>query len=527
MTFSKIKRIVNTIKYLKFRQVYYRFYYSIRNRFVRKTYNYSIPKKVNTKGWTNSFTYNESYISPKTFVFLNLKHHFEEEIDWNYHFFGKLWTYNLNYFDFLNQKNITKEQGLFLIHNFINKNHLVVTGFDPYPISLRVINWIKFLITHQVNDALIDSFLYNDFLRLLDNLEYNLLGNHLLENGYSLLFGAYYFEDKRIYNKATEILKQELEEQILDDGAHFELSPMYHKILLTKLLDCIQLIQRDDGVFHETGLKDFLEQKANLMLGFLKNILFKNHIMPLLNDAANGIAPNSKSIFDYAKELNLSASCSTLKGSGYVKKDFDKFEVIVDVGEIGASYQPAHAHADTFNFCMQYDNTSFIVDTGTSTYNIGERRNYERSTIAHNTVSYNNLNSSEVWKGFRVARRAKVIVLKNCHNQLIAEHDGFKREGVLHLREFEFLSNEFKIKDYIKGKIKYKSTSSIHFHPDVKLEKFENHIILNNVLKICWSGFENIIIKEYQYAPKFNILQKALKIEGYFFERSEFKIRKI
>ena len=29
----------------------------------------------------------------------------------------------------------------------------------------------------------------------------------------------------------------------LNDGAHFELSPMYHKIILSRLLDCIQLIK--------------------------------------------------------------------------------------------------------------------------------------------------------------------------------------------------------------------------------------------------------------------------------------------
>ena len=527
MTISKIKLVLNTVKYLKFTQVYYRVYYSVRNKFIRKDYNYPIPKKVNKKVWSNSFAISESYTTPNTYVFLNLKHDFNEEIDWNYSSFGKLWTYNLNYFDFLNQRSITTEQGLSLIHNFINKKHLVLTGFEPYPISLRVINWIKFLIVHQVNDALVNSFLYNDFLRLMDNLEYHLLGNHLLENGYSLLFGAYYFEDEKMYSKATEILKQELDEQILDDGAHFELSPMYHNILLTKLLDCIQLMKGNNNVFNGTELLNFLESKASLMLGFLKNILFKNHIMPLLNDAANGIAPKSESIFDYANELNLTAKRLDLKGSGYVKKAFDKFEVILDVGEIGASYQPAHAHADTFNFCMHHNSTPYIVDTGTSTYNIGERRDYERSTIAHNTVSYNDLNSSEVWKGFRVARRAKVTVLKNSNDKLIAEHDGFKRQGVIHHREFECLPDEFRIKDSIKGKIKFKSTSSIHFHPDVKLEKFENHIVLNDVLKICWLGFENITVKEYEYAPNFNVLQQAIKIEGQFFEKSEFKITTI
>ena len=83
---------------------------------------------------------------------------------------------------------------------------------------------------------------------LLDNLEYHLLGNHLLENGFSLLFGAYYFQDENLYKKAKEILEKELNEQILDDGAHFELSPMYHQLMLFRVLDCINLVKHNQWI---------------------------------------------------------------------------------------------------------------------------------------------------------------------------------------------------------------------------------------------------------------------------------------
>ena len=65
------------------------------------------------------------------------------------------------------------------------------------------------------------------------------MGNHLLENGFSLLFGSYYFRDEKLYSKAKEIIKTELREQILDDGAHFELSPMYHSIILHRIF-CVK-----------------------------------------------------------------------------------------------------------------------------------------------------------------------------------------------------------------------------------------------------------------------------------------------
>ena len=31
--------------------------------------------------------------------------------------------------------------------------------------------------------------------------------------------------------------------KILEDGGHFELSPMYHQIMLFRVLDCIQLLK--------------------------------------------------------------------------------------------------------------------------------------------------------------------------------------------------------------------------------------------------------------------------------------------
>ncbi len=105
----------------------------------------------------------------------------------------------------------------------------------------------------------ISSALYAQYQILLDNLEYHLLANHLLEDGFSLLFGAFYFRDKNLYHTAVRIIEKELNEQILDDGAHFELSPMYHQIILDRLLDCINLVQNNQRF---EGQETLLESNA-------------------------------------------------------------------------------------------------------------------------------------------------------------------------------------------------------------------------------------------------------------------------
>ena len=211
MDFSKIKLFINTIKYLRPIQVYYRLYYFLRNRL----FGYNV-KKININDfnpivWKNRFNYRNSYFKKEnSFTFLNIPHSFFNKINWNFNQFGKLWTYNLNYFDFLNQENITKENGLRLIQDFIKNDDLLEDGKESYPISLRVINWVKFLSNNEVKDELINNSLYFHYCILFKNLEYHLLGNHLLENAFSLLFGADYFQDEKLYNKSNDLLISEL-----------------------------------------------------------------------------------------------------------------------------------------------------------------------------------------------------------------------------------------------------------------------------------------------------------------------------
>ena len=311
MDFNKIKLFINTIKYLRPIQVYYRLYYFLRNRF----FGYNLTKKIindfNPIVWKNKFDHENSYFEKNnSFTFLNISHSFYDEINWNFNQFGKLWAYNLNYFDFLNQENISKETGLILIQDFIENDDLLKDGKEPYPISLRGINWVKFLSNNKIKDEVINNTLYFHYSILFKNLEYHLLGNHLLENAFSLLFGAYYFQDEKLYTKSYDLLISELNEQVLKDGAHFELSPMYHQIILSRVLDSIQLIKLNSA-WKKNDLISFLEQKASLMISWLQNITYCSGKIPMVNDATYNIAPSSTQLFTYAKHLGITRSRNT------------------------------------------------------------------------------------------------------------------------------------------------------------------------------------------------------------------------
>lgn len=512
MNTQQLNRFITTVKFLKCKQIAYRFFYTLRNRlrYLQKHQH----KLMNASRATTLTLQCSIHAYPSCnnnrFTFLNLSKTFDIAIDWNYPQYGKLWTYNLTYFDFLHQTGMCKEKGLQLIHNFIDQSASIHDGFEPFPISLRGINWIKFLVKHEISDVKINNSLFAHYHILQDNLEYHLLGNHLLENGFSLLFGAYYFHDDSFYKTANKILTAQLVEQILPDGAHFELSPMYHQIMLYRVLDCINLLK--NNIWKDEELLSLLVSKAQTMLGWLEAITYCDETTPLLNDSTNGIAPRTKELTQYAARLDLRTKHLPLKESGYRKIAKETYECIVDVGNIGPDYIPGHAHSDTFNFELHIDGKPIIIDTGLSTYETNARRNTERSTSSHNTVMIDDKEQSEVWGGFRVARRAKIIHLQEGVDWIEATHDGYKKIGAFHTRQFSFENHKIIIRDTIQSEIQHHCIAFLHLHPDV-LVSINHDTAHIGSSSIIFTEYQKIEFDTYQYAPEFNKLIMATVIK--------------
>lgn len=520
---QKLRLLFNTIKHMRFKQMYYQVYYKVRNRLYHKKYTEPVPQ-TKSLVWETPLLYQNSWQDHNSFKFLNLEKSFES-INWNFAEYGKLWTYNLTYFEFLNQKQISKEDGLRLIKDFIEKKDSLKDALEPYPLSLRGINWVKFLSGNNIQDPEINTCLFNDYQRLTDNLEYHLLGNHLLENGFALLFGAVYFKNENYYQKGVQIIKDELKEQILKDGAHFELSPMYHQIILHRILDSIQLLRLN--AWKQDGLLVYLIIKAETMLGWLKTISYKNGDIPMVNDAAHGIAPSSKDLFAYGEYLGLKWTKANLRDSGYRKWGSEYFECFMDLGNIGPDYIPGHAHADTFNFELYVKGQPFIVDVGTSTYEKDSKRQMERSTESHNTVKVNGINSSEVWSGFRVAKRAKIIELTQSDNEFVASHDGYKKLGIVHQRSFRFKEQEILVADSLRGKAP-QGVAYLHFHPavtsvvltDQTLECLELNLYINFI------GDKIKLEKStYTWAQGFNKTAEGTLIKVFFTKELQTRIK--
>lgn len=526
----KIALYYRTLKHLKLKQIVWQFRHRLSHMLPKhKKYFEQLPSYIQGHNLELiPFIYKpKSYLGNNRFCFLNIEQDFN---GWDDLRQGTLWNYNLNYMDFLLQENISFKEISRWINRFIDETTDDSISWEPYPIALRGINWIKcFAIHHKIipeeEKQKWDASLYRQYRSLYKNLEYHLLGNHLLEDAYSLFWGGLYFKEDAFYEKAVWLLMEELNEQILPDGAHYELSPMYHEILLDRLLDCINAAKYNHRFIGQENMTSFIEEKAKLMLGWLHSIIYQDGTIPLLNDAAYGIAPDSNKLFAYAKRLDLQESVYPLKESGYRKYHSLHFEMIIDIGNIGPDYIPGHAHADTFNYELRIDEKPFIIDSGISTYNKNERRQYERETQAHNTVHLEGINSSEVWGGFRVGQRAKITYLKEENNRIIARHNGYIQQHIEHERIFELNENNIRILDSLIPASGKKGINIILLYPDIIIEDVNQDVIKTNLASIYFQGTDEVWIEPCEVSFEYNKRIPSKKICLSFKDQMQYEIK--
>lgn len=417
---------------------------------------------------------------PMEFRFLGEAGRVENAEDWNSLDRAKLWLYNLHYFDDLNvQKSDNRHQWhVEYIRRWIEENQPGEgVGWEPYPASLRMVNWIKWVVRgNSPADGMVDSLAVQ--ARWLEKrLEYHLLGNHLLADAKALALAGLFFQGgvaRRWYKTGMDLLESQLQEQVLEDGGHFERSPMYHLIVLEDLLDLINLHR----VYGKEQPSEWI-RLVEKMLCWSRAMRHPDGKIPFFNDAAFGIAPEPGEVDEYAHRLGISCPQGQqdkivhMEQSGYVRLERGSAVVLADIGPVGPDYLPGHAHADTLCFELSLEGQRVCVNSGTSTYEPSSLRKFQRSTRAHNTAAVNGTDSSEVWGAFRVAQRARAVVetlqTGNDEDELCAVHDGYCRlpGRPVHRRSWRLNSGGLRVDDEISGQGVHMVEIFLHFHPGI------------------------------------------------------------
>lgn len=418
--------------------------------------------------WAQPALKRQSLIGPDRFQFLNHTGDIAQASDWNRDGEDKLWLYNLHYFDDLNaataNDRLTWHRAL--VERWIAENPPATgNGWEPYPVSLRIVNWIKWGLGGTPLSGAWQDSLAVQTRWLAKRLEHHLLGNHLFANAKALVFAGCYFSGAEAdgwLRTGLDILKRELAEQVLADGGHFERSPMYHAIILEDVLDLINLADAY-SLDEASKVTAQLREAAPKMLFWLDAMCHPDGQISFFNDAAFGIAPSAHALQTYARRCTVplpKADVQTLlslRDSGYIRLANDLCVALLDTAPIGPDYLPGHAHADTLSFELSLFGQRLIVNGGTSVYGTGPERQRQRSTATHSTVEIDGLSSSEVWAGFRVARRANPLDLRceqaNGGVEVSCGHDGYHRlpGAPTHRRSWRLEERSFRIVDRVDG----------------------------------------------------------------------------
>lgn len=350
----------------------------------------------------------------------------EEEIlswngSWDYPNQSLLWNFNLHYFEYLfplvshfleYNESIILDKCMEMISGWITSNPISRkgNGWAPYTVSLRIVNWISFY--GYVHDWLPQDF-HNKLLHSIEeqyvflsrHLEKDVLGNHYFENLKALLLCSLFLNDRETTDCVLPLFVKECREEILDDGMHFELSPMYHNIVLEGMI-------RTDTVLRQFGLFDQeIHTYTCRMLDAAFSLCNGLERIPHFNDGGNNAAKSIASLLE-AGERYCGYTATLRKqfpDAGFYQFIWGKYKMIVDAGKPGPEYVPGHSHCDAMSFELYRNGKPLLANCGTYAYQSKERV-FFRSTVAHNTVVADGVEQSQCWGVFRLAKRSSVYV---------------------------------------------------------------------------------------------------------------------
>jgi uncharacterized heparinase superfamily protein len=410
-------------------------------------------------------------------------------IDWTKPYVNRLWTYNLHYFDYA--IDLAWAFRLTGDRKYVNSFEALVAGWirateqgkgdpwDPYPISVRTVNWLYAILLFQ--DSLepelreyVSASVFRQLRFLEHRIEWHLLGNHVFRNLKALVIGGLFFEGRdaeRWRARAASQLWDQTRTQVSSDGGHFERSPMYHAIVLSDLLDVIQLMRaRSQAVPPE------IEERARRMARALTFLTRQDKSLRLLNDSALGIAPSAPYLARIAeREAGLFAGPVdqdwSLPETGYFgyRDAGHNSELIVSCREPSPSYQPGHSHCDILSYEWDTASEPVVVDSGLHGYDRDPYREYLRSTRAHNTLVINGKSQSEAWATFRFARRATEVQasssLRDGRYTFRGSYRPYHDGHAVHRRTITLERGELSVTDRVEAQNQSSLESFLHFHP--------------------------------------------------------------
>ena len=187
---------------------------------------------------------------------------------------------------------------------------------------------------------------------------------------------------------------------------------MYQSQVLQDYLESIALLKAAGRPFP----KDWRE-RLEAMVVYLDATCHPDGLPALFGDTSISCMPRKEQLVKLARELGIEpeflAGCAghEFPDSSYVMARNLRCGncLILDSGAEGNALEAAHYHCQFFSYEMSLGGRRVVTDTGVLSYETGPDRALDRSSWAHNTISWKNREPAEIWSAFRLARRGQIL----------------------------------------------------------------------------------------------------------------------
>ncbi len=375
--------------------------------------------------------------------------------------------------------------------------------------AFRLLSWTWALVFARLSGHLHAGL----FARILQSIKchaqfisehlskYSSANNHIIGEALGLIYAGTYFPELpdaiRWRTKGFEIFTQEFLRQVHSDGVTVEQTTYYQKYVFDFGVLAVLAAQ----VSH-TPIDPEMKNRLEKMAEFYAAITDQNGNIPQIGDDDGGCAVKLTEI-DTSPAFELLSTAAVLferpdfkaqagsitetpfwlfgekafdtwsarpavlprrnlyhfEQGGYVILDqhfpFQQ-KMLFDCGPLGLNPMAAHGHADALSITLSVDGQPVLIDCGTWLYlGAGDERRYFRSTRAHNTLTVNGADQSEMIAPFQWGKKAHAVLEEKDEMDgrlfVQASHDGYRKLGVTHQRSVKGDDGMWIIKDLISG----------------------------------------------------------------------------